>query len=120
MLWIGVFLGAIFTTDKFIFQYVIATTAGIALGATWTAARTMMIELTPRERLGEFLGVYNLTGKYSAVLGPALWGTTLLILDPDRYGQFAYQIAIGTLLLMVILGLALHLRTPNIKRVTAR
>jgi hypothetical protein len=31
--------------------------------------------------------------------------------------HLAYGIAIGTLLLMVILGLALHLGTPNIRRV---
>jgi UMF1 family MFS transporter len=76
----------------------------------------MMIELTPRERLGEFMGIYNLTGKYSAVLGPALWGGTLLLLNPDVYGQFAYQVAIATLLLMVLVGLVVHLFTPNVKR----
>ncbi|MEA2572878.1 MAG: transporter, family [Chloroflexia bacterium] len=117
VMWVGVFLAAMFTTDKIIFQWVIAPVAGIALGSTWTAARTMMIELSPPERLGEFLGLYNLTGKFSAVLGPLLWGTTLLLLDPRRYGQFAYQIAIGTLLVMVLVGLGLHLRTPNIRRV---
>lgn len=116
LMWVGVFLAAMFVTDKTIFQWVIAPVAGIALGSTWTAARTMMIELSPPAKLGEFLGIYNLTGKFSAVLGPALWGTTLLLLDPKRYGQFAYQIAIGTLLLMVLVGFALHLRTPNVRR----
>jgi UMF1 family MFS transporter len=117
LMWVGVFLAAMFITDKFIFQWVIAPVAGVALGSTWTAARTMMIELSPPSRLGEFLGLYNLTGKFSAVLGPALWGTTLLLLDPRVYGQFAYQVAIGTLLVMVLVGFVLHLFTPNIRRV---
>ena len=118
VLWVGVFVAAIFTLDKFLFQWVIAPVAGIALGSTWTAARTMMIELSPPEKLGEFLGIYNLTGKFSAVLGPALWGTSLLIISPAVYGkQLAYQIAIATLLVVVLLGLALHLRTPNVRRV---
>jgi UMF1 family MFS transporter len=117
LMWVGVFAAAMFITDPSVFRWVIAPVAGIALGSTWTAARTMMIELSPPERLGEFLGLYNLTGKFSAVLGPLLWGTTLLLLDPRRYGQFAYQVAIGTLLVMVLVGLALHLRTPNIRRV---
>ncbi|HUP27068.1 MAG TPA: MFS transporter [Chloroflexia bacterium] len=116
LLWVGVFVAAMFVTDKVIFQYVIAPVAGIALGSTWTAARTIMIELSPPARLGEYLGLYNLTGKFSAVLGPLLWGTTLLVLDPRTYGRSAYQVAIGTLLLMVIVGLVLHLRTPNIAR----
>jgi UMF1 family MFS transporter len=117
VLWIVVLVAAIFTTDKFIFQWVIATLAGVALGATWTAARTMMVELSPRDKLGEFMGIYNLTGKFSAVLGPALWGTTLLVLDPKVHGYFAYQVGIATLLIMVVVGLAIHLTTPNIRRV---
>jgi UMF1 family MFS transporter len=117
LMWVGVFLAAMFITDKAIFQWVIAPVAGIALGSTWTAARTMMVELSPPARLGEFMGIYNLTGKFAAVISPILWGTTLLIIDPDVYGQFAYQVAIGTLLVMVVVGLILHLRTPNIKRI---
>jgi len=60
--------------------------------------------------------VHNLTGKFSAVLGPLLWGATLALLDPRVFGRFAYQVAIATLLLMVLLGLGLHQLTPNIKR----
>jgi len=85
--------------------------------APWTAARTMMVELSPPQKLGEFMGIYNLTGKFSAVLGPALWGTTLLLLDPKVHGYFAYQVGIATLLLMVVVGLIIHMTTPNVRRV---
>lgn len=115
-IWVVVFLSAIFITDPTIFQWVIAPLAGIALGSTWTAARTMMIELSPPERLGEFMGVYNLTGKFSAVLGPLVWGTTLLLLPPQAYGHFAYKVAIFTLLVVVLVGFVLHQFTPNIRR----
>src|SRR6476646_7886506 len=37
-LWIPVLLAAIFITDQTIFQWGIATLAGIALGSTWTSA----------------------------------------------------------------------------------
>jgi UMF1 family MFS transporter len=117
VLWILVLATAIFIVDRAIFQWGIATLAGVALGGTWTAARTMMVELSPREKLGEFMGIYNLTGKFSAVLGPALWGTTLLLLDSQNNSRLAYGVAIGTLVLMVVIGLVIHLGTPNIKRV---
>jgi MFS transporter, UMF1 family len=117
LMWVGVFASLIFIRNPEIFRWVIAPVAGVALGSTWTAARTMIVELSPPARLGEFLGVYNLTGKFSAVLGPALWGSTLLLLDPRVHGYFAYQVGMATLLVMVLIGLALHLRTPNIKRV---
>lgn len=119
VIWIVVLTAAVFITDPAIFQWGIATLAGIALGGTWTAARTMMVELSPREKLGEFMGIYNLTGKFSAVLGPLLWGTTLLILDPRNNPHLAYGVGIGTLVLMVIVGLVIHLGTPNIRRVKA-
>jgi UMF1 family MFS transporter len=115
-LWVVVFLSAIFITDKVIFQWVIAPLAGVALGSTWTAARTMMVELSPPARLGEFMGIYNLTGKFSAVLGPFLWGTTLLLLPPEVHGHFSYKVAIATLLLVVLVGFVLHQFTPSIKR----
>src|SRR5205814_5758270 len=116
-LWIVVLVAAIFITDPVIFQWGIATSAGVALGSTWTAARTMMVELSPPAKLGEFMGIYNLTGKFSAVLGPALWGTTLWILDPKIYTHLAYGVGIATLVLMVVVGLIIHLGTPNVRRV---
>jgi UMF1 family MFS transporter len=119
LMWVGVFGALIFINNPTIFQWVIAPIAGVALGSTWTTARTMMVELSPPARLGEFMGIYNLTGKFSAVLGPALWGTTLLILDPKVHGYFSYQVGMATLLAMVLVGLGLHMLTPNIRRVRA-
>jgi UMF1 family MFS transporter len=115
-LWVVVFLAAIFITDKIVFQWIIAPLAGVALGSTWTAARTMMVELSPPARLGEFMGIFNLTGKFSAVLGPLVWGTTLLILPPEVHGHFAYKVAIGTLLVVVLIGFGFHQFTPDIRR----
>src|SRR4029079_16484329 len=117
LLWVVVFIAAIFILDKTIFKWVIAPLAGIALGSTWVAARTMMIELSPPEKLGEFMGIYNLTGKFAAVVGPLIWGGVLLLLPPATYGAFGYQVAIGALGLMVLAGLIIHWRgVPNIKR----
>jgi UMF1 family MFS transporter len=35
---------------------------GTALGGTWTVSRTMLLALSPPERVGEFFGVYALAG----------------------------------------------------------
>jgi UMF1 family MFS transporter len=122
LLWLVVFALAIFISDssalsQTLFKWLVAPLAGVALGSTWVAARTMMIELSPPEKLGEFMGIYNLTGKFSAVLGPLLWGGTLFLLPPATYGAMGYQVAIAVLGLTVLLGLILHWRgVPNIKR----
>jgi MFS transporter, UMF1 family len=47
--------------------------AGIALGGTWAADRPLMLRLTPPARIGEFYGLYNMVGRFSAVTGPVTW-----------------------------------------------
>jgi MFS transporter, UMF1 family len=47
--------------------------AGLALGGTWAADRPYMLRLSPPARLGEFYGLYNMVGRFSAVTGPVTW-----------------------------------------------
>jgi UMF1 family MFS transporter len=50
----------------------------------------------PQDRAGEFFGFYNMMGKFAAVLGPALMGTTALFIG-SRY-------SILSLVLLFVLG----------------
>ncbi len=116
-LWVGVFVFALVAPPATVFYFVGGPLAGIALGSVWVAARTLMIELTPPERLGEFMGIYNLTGKFAGVLGPLIWGVTLLIFDPDNgWGKTGYQIGVAALLVLVLIGFVLHQRVPVTNR----
>jgi MFS transporter, UMF1 family len=84
---------------------------GAALGGTWTVSRPMLVALSPAEKLGEFFGVYYLVGKFSAVAGPAI--TALILTAFGGLGTTAYRIAIGSLALIMTLGLFLLLRVPD-------
>jgi MFS transporter, UMF1 family len=84
---------------------------GAALGGTWTVSRTMLLALSPPERTGEFFGVYALAGKLSAVAGPAT--TAVILTTLEGYGNVSYRIAIGSLALILGLGLFLLLRVPD-------
>lgn len=86
---------------------------GVALGGTWTVSRPMLVALAPAEKLGEFFGIYNLAGKLSAVAGPAI--VALLLSIFGGLGTIAYRIAIGSLALIVALGLFLLLRVPDVR-----
>jgi UMF1 family MFS transporter len=86
---------------------------GCALGGTWTVSRIMLLALSPPEKVGEFFGVYVLTDKLSAVLGPAIVGVLLTALQ--GYGTLNYRIAIGSLALVIALGLFLLLRVPDVR-----
>lgn len=116
-IWAFVFIFAITAPPAGLFFWLGGPLAGVALGSTWVAARTLMIELTPPERLGEFMGIYNLTGKFAAVLGPLVWGITLFIFDPaSGWGKTGYQFAVGALFVLIVIGYILHQRVPVTNR----
>jgi UMF1 family MFS transporter len=117
-MWTTLFIITITAPPVWFFFWVGGPLAGIALGSVWVAARTLMIELTPPERLGEFMGLYNLTGKFSAVLGPLTWGVTLAIFDPAKpeFAKVGYQIAVSMLLVLIIVGWVLHQFVPTTNR----
>ncbi len=74
VIWIAICIGAYFVTSVATF-YIIAFAAGIAIGSSQSASRSMMALLTPKEREGEFFGFYDgLCGKASAVVGPLIYG----------------------------------------------
>lgn len=87
---------------------------GIALGGTWTVSRVMLIALTPPEKIGEFFGLFSLAGKVSAVAGPAITALILFLLE-GSLGTGAYRIAMGSLAVIVALGLLLLLRVPDVR-----
>jgi UMF1 family MFS transporter len=82
---------------------------GSGLGGVQVADRVFMIRLSPRERIGEFFGLYGLVGKGSQVVGQLLYGA-ILFLFFDSLGVGAYQVAI--LSLLVTMGIGLWLVWP--------
>lgn len=74
VIWISIAVGAYFvqTVNQF---YIVALAAGVAIGSSQSASRSMMAILTPKEREAEFFGFYDgLCGKASAVVGPLIYG----------------------------------------------
>ncbi|MBA2373319.1 MAG: MFS transporter [Chloroflexi bacterium] len=77
---------------------------GSGLGGVQVADRVFMIRLAPPERLGEFFGLYGLVGKGSQVIGQVLYGATLFLLF-DTLGTGAYQVAVISLLVTMLVGM---------------
>ncbi|HUF50661.1 MAG TPA: MFS transporter [Longimicrobiales bacterium] len=102
--------------------YVVACSAGFALGGIWAADRPYMLRLTPPARIGEFYGLYGMVGRFSAITGPLIWaGMTWLIIqklrlpplggpsatpgiDAVRRAALGQGISVIALLLLVILS----------------
>ena len=76
---------------------------GSGLGGVQVADRVFMLRLSPPARLGEFFGLYGLVGKGSQVIGQLLYGL-ILLWTFDTLGNGAYQIAVLSLLVTMLIG----------------
>jgi UMF1 family MFS transporter len=80
---------------------------GIFVGPTQAASRTLMAHLAPAELRTEMFGLYALSGKVTAFLGPFLLGTVTYWTGSQRLGM-------ATILVFFVVGMALlwPLRLP--------
>ena len=90
--------------DGFILFLVAGAILGSGLGGVQVADRVLMVRLSPPDRIGEFFGIYGLVGKGSQVVGQTLYGIILFLLL-DSMGKGAYQVAVLSLLVTMIIGL---------------
>ena len=65
--------------------------------------------------LGEFFGLYSLSGKMAAILGPILWATVVNLYE--KHGVIIkYKAAIGSLAIMILVGLIILQKVPNLRQ----
>lgn len=105
LIWCIVVIGAYFVEDKSVF-FVIGMLAGIAMGSSQSASRSMMGLLTPRDKKAEFFGFYGISGKFSAALGPFVFGLISAWTGSQR-------IAILAVIAFFLLGLVLLQRVDE-------
>jgi UMF1 family MFS transporter len=105
--YVGVTLYAVFMDDVSEFYYM-AIAIGLVQGAVQSLSRSYFGSLIPQDRAGEFFGFYNMMGKFAAVLGPTLMGTTALFVG-SRY-------SILSLVVLFLGGAALLLVARNAAR----
>jgi len=86
--------------------YLVAASAGFALGGIWAADRPYMLRLTPPARVGEFYGLYGMVGRFSAITGPVLWAlsTYLTIQVLHLSPPVGQGFSVIVLMLMVVLS----------------
>jgi len=85
---------------------------GAGLGGVGVVDRLMLLRLSPPERIGEMFGLYGLVGKFSAVVGPIVYGiiVSTLLGSLDRA---AYQVAIASLFVLLLVGLVILRGVPD-------
>ena len=109
-IWFAVILLAILSATKQTF-FMTGLLAGMSMGSSQAASRSLMARLTPKEHVTEFFGFYDGSfGKASAVIGPLVFG----VVSAQAGSQ---KIALASLL--VFFGLGLLILTGVRTRATA-
>lgn len=116
-LWCISILLAALSFSKTMF-WIVGPLAGICLGATWTSARVLVVDVSPPRMVGEIFGFYGLVGKSASIIGPIIWG--LCVWAFKFLGISKYRLAMLTLLLFLGLGLVMLQKVPNNVRTTAK
>lgn len=111
VLWLVALAGIILFKNKMLY-YLWGSMAGTALGGVWTTERPILIHLVgDNEKLGEYFGLYALSGRLAAVAGPIIWG--LVIYFAASAGVIKYRLAILALFLMLVVGLIILWKIPD-------
>jgi len=97
-------LGAPGTTVGVVTFVIAGTILGSGLGGVQVADRVLMVRLSPAAHLGEFFGIYGLVGKASQVIGSIVYGLIVFLLF-DAIGNAAYQLAVLSLLVTMLIGM---------------
>jgi len=131
--WIVALLLVSVTSQRWLF-WILGSLIGIFLGSTWTASRPLMASLVPRDKLGQFFGLYSLSGRAAAIIGPLLWGLMVLYckqdffvvkkiiqtveslgitLNPASLETIQYRFAVLALAALMIVGWLLYRKVPD-------
>jgi UMF1 family MFS transporter len=108
VLWLTA-IGLVFMTEDRTVFWIASNLIGMAIGSSYSVGRALVGQFSPKDRAGEFFGLWGLACKLAAVVGPL------------NYGLIAYasggnqRIAIGSTALFFVIGMAI-LFSVNEKR----
>ena len=53
--------------------------SGVVLGSFFAVSRSMLVLLSPKEKLGEHFGLYNLFERFASVIAPLIFSFSVLL-----------------------------------------
>ncbi|NOY88845.1 MAG: MFS transporter [FCB group bacterium] len=115
--------------DHIFIIWILGSLIGILLGGLWTTTRPFLAELVPREELGQFFGLFSISGRAAAVIGPLIWTTVVYYFNADRFmgklmvGWFhinqqnflklPYKMGVLSLSIVLLIGLFIFRKVPH-------
>ena len=102
--------GILLVETKFWF-YIFGSLVGALIGPAQSASRSMMARMAPAQMRAEMFGLYALSGKATAFVGPFLVGAVTIAYGSQRIGM-------ATILAFFVIGLVLLLPVREPRRRT--
>ncbi len=106
VLWIIAILTAIFAVSP-THMWLAGNIIGVAMGASQSVGRALVSKFTPAERSGEFLGLWGVVIRLSAIVGPLSYGLV------NYLTQGNHRQALLSTLVFFVIGLLLLLRVDE-------
>ena len=79
-------LALLLISDKLWF-YVLGSGLGVFVGPVQASSRSLMVRLAPAELSTEYFGLFALSGRATAFVGPLLVGSITWLMDSQRWGM---------------------------------
>ena len=108
VIWIIAVVFALFA-DKPIHMWITGNIIGIAMGASQAVGRALVSKFSPVERSGEFLGLWGVVNRLSAIVGPLSYG----LINYLSHGNHRFSL-VSTLLFFIV-GLALLSKVDEVR-----
>jgi len=115
-------LTAILLVESITWFWVFSLFISLFVGPIQAASRTFMVHITPKERMSEFFGLFALSGKVTAFMGPWLVGTVTALFASQRIGMGSILVFLigGAILLMLLKNPSVTSEVRHDKRTALR
>lgn len=120
-------------TDNKLVIWILGSVVGVLLGGLWTTSRPLLGELVPKGELGRFYGLFALSGRAAAVVGPLVWTTIVYFFNTERtlgrlsaeffqvpvesFRTVPYKAGVLGLVVMMLIGLYIYRKVPHPEQV---
>ncbi len=72
--------------EKQLIFWILSVLVATSMGGIQALSRSYFSKIIPQEKSAEYFGIYNIFGKFAAILGPFLMGAAIQITGESRFG----------------------------------
>ena len=94
--------------------FIIFFIIGLTQGGLFTISRLLFINISPKDKLGEYFGYYSVFQRFASVIGPLIWGLTVFVLS--KYPVMKYRVSVLFLGLIILLGIYFLVKVKEVKK----